>query len=242
MIDGNQHWSEENSDRFIDFGRFFVPEREYQMWTFPRLIRDPGTPFNILELCCGEGILAEVLLEHFPNCTLYGLDGSQKMLAHASARLEAYFARFKPGLFDLKALDWRKPSSAPWAVVSSLAIHHLDGEGKRKLFADVYQMLLPGGIFLIADLVRPADINGMEYAARAYDEEVLRRSRVLEGDDKAFDFFTQEGWNFFRFPDDPMDTPSSLTDQLTWLNQAGFSAVDVYWMRAGHALFGGKKL
>jgi tRNA (cmo5U34)-methyltransferase len=242
MADENLHWSEENSDRFIDFGRFFVPEREYQMWTFSKLIRDPGIPFNMIELCCGEGILAEVFLEHFPNCTLYGLDGSQKMLEHASSRLAAYAERFKPGLFELKALDWRKTSPKAWAVVSSLAIHHLDGEGKRKLFADVYQMLLPGGTFLIADLVRPVDEKGMEYAANAYDEEVLRRSRALEGDNKAFDLFTRQEWNFFRFPDDPLDTPSSLFDQLNWLEQAGFGSVDVYWMRAGHALFGGKKL
>ena len=32
-----------------------------------------------------------------------------------------------------------------------------------------------------------------------------------------------------------------LRDQLKWLEQAGFVDVDVFWMQAGHALFGGRK-
>jgi hypothetical protein len=32
-----------------------------------------------------------------------------------------------------------------------------------------------------------------------------------------------------------------LLDQLKWLEGAGFVDVDVYWMRAGHAIFGGRK-
>jgi tRNA (cmo5U34)-methyltransferase len=30
-------------------------------------------------------------------------------------------------------------------------------------------------------------------------------------------------------------------DQLEWLELAGFSCVDLFWMRAGHAIFGGWK-
>jgi len=43
------------------------------------------------------------------------------------------------------------------AVVSALAIHHLDGEEKRELFAAVHDRLLPGGRFAIADVVVPDD-------------------------------------------------------------------------------------
>jgi tRNA (cmo5U34)-methyltransferase len=40
---------------------------------------------------------------------------------------------------------------------------------------------------------------------------------------------------------DPVDKMSPLFDQLKWLEQAGFASVDVFWMRAGHAIFGGSK-
>jgi hypothetical protein len=46
----------------------------------------------------------------------------------------------------------------------------------------------------------------------------------------------------YRYPDqDGIDKPSRLLDQLKWLEQAGFADVDVFWMQAGHALFGGQK-
>ena len=41
-------------------------------------------------------------------------------------------------------------------------------------------------------------------------------------------------------PED-IDKPSPLLTQLKWLEQAGFKAVDVFWMQAGHAIFGGWK-
>jgi hypothetical protein len=43
------------------------------------------------------------------------------------------------------------------------------------------------------------------------------------------------------FDPDDIDKPSRLLDQLKWLEQAGFADVDVYWMLAGHAIFGGRK-
>ena len=43
------------------------------------------------------------------------------------------------------------------------------------------------------------------------------------------------------FDPEDIDHPSRLFDQLKWLEQAGFADVDVYWMLAGHALFGGRK-
>jgi len=50
----------------------------------------------------------------------------------------------------------------------------------------------------------------------------------------------EERWNFYADPDpDPIDQPSPLIDQLRWLAEAGLSGVDVHWLKAGHAVFGG---
>lgn len=42
---------------------------------------------------------------------------------------------------------------------------------------------------------------------------------------------------------EPWDEADSETflDQLQWLGEAGLVKVDVYWMKAGHAIFGGRK-
>jgi len=101
-------------------------------------------------------------------------------------------------------------------------------------------LLSDGGVFLIADIIDPVHPQSKKLAAEAYDEIVLARSLKIDGDTQAFDFFDREGWNIFRYLDpDDIDKPSSLYDQLQWLEQAGFRDVDVFWMQAGHAIFGG---
>ena len=47
-------------------------------------------------------------------------------------------------------------------------------------------------------------------------------------------------WNLWAETEpDPSDHPSTLLDQLRWLEEAGLSGVDVAWLKAGHAVFGG---
>ena len=149
-IASNDGWSEADSENFIDYGRYYVPEREQQIETICSLIPDTPPPSHVVELCCGEGLLSHALLERLPNATVHAFDGSPKMLAHTRTRLAQFGDRFDTTQFDLAASDWR---AFPWpltGVVSSLAIHHLDGPGKAALFADVARALAPGGVFVVA--------------------------------------------------------------------------------------------
>jgi tRNA (cmo5U34)-methyltransferase len=236
------NWSEDESQTFLDLGRYFVPEREQQIAAFVDLVPGHEWPFTILELCCGEGLLASALLEHFPTCTVYGFDGSPAMLDHARRHLAQYGDRFRPQLFDLADRSWRTQQRPVHAVVSSLTIHHLDGAEKQQLFRDMTQLLEPGGVLLIADVIAPANRAGVELAAKAWDAAVRRRALEIDGNLDALAYFEREQWNMYRYPDvDGIDKPSRLLDQLKWLEQADFAEVDVFWMQAGHALFGGRK-
>jgi len=234
------HWSEEDSQAFLDYARFFVPEREYQIATICALIPPSDEPFVVVELACGEGLLAHAILERFGQAQVLGLDGSPEMLQRAATNLERFGTRFQAQQFELAAGDWRMAIRDAHALVSSLTIHHLDGAGKQQLFRDVYEMLAPGGVFIIADIVQPATERGIAVAAQAWDDAVRQRAQELGGDKHAFAYFQQSHWNHYRYPD-LGDMPSPLWDQLRWLTEAGFAAVDVAWMQAGHAIFGGSK-
>ena len=126
-------WTEEVSRTFMDYGRYFVPERDRQTEMIAELLSN-DSPSAILELCCGEGLLAEVLLDRYTESTVYGLDGSVEMLRRAKERLARFGNRFQGSLFDLAAKDWREPGIPFQAVVSSLAVHHLTGPQKQELF------------------------------------------------------------------------------------------------------------
>lgn len=233
-------WNEDTSLDFLKYGDYFVPQRELQIETLTALVSAAPRQATVLELCCGAGLLSEAILSAFPGCSVYGLDGSTVMLKHAAVRLQGYGGRFHPRPFDLAKTDWRADFSGVDAVVSSLAIHHLDGAQKQRLFADCYRMLAPGGALAIADLIQPAAPIGREIAARAWDRSVRQRALARDGNDAMFEQFDRMQWNYFRFPDE-MDMPSGVYTQLQWLAAAGFVAVDVYWLHAGHAVYGGFK-
>jgi len=234
------HWDEQMSQRFIDYGRYFIPQRERQMRIIVELLKDMPQPYTLLELCCGEGLLAEMILKEYHQVILLGLDGSQVMLARAQERLAGFAGRYKVNKFELADRSWRRLPQPVQAVVSMLSIHHLDGEGKQLLFKDVFGMLSCGGAFLIADLTDPVSQPGRAAAADEWDETVRQRSIELDGTTAGLDFFQREGWNTYRYHDpDDIDHPSPLFSQLKWLEQAGFEDVELHFFQAGHALFSG---
>ncbi|MFC4336331.1 class I SAM-dependent methyltransferase [Salininema proteolyticum] len=231
-------WSEGDSEEFIEYGHFFVPQREKQADVVAAMAGVDGPDARILDLCCGQGLLSRALLRACPEARVVGMDASPTMLDRAREDLSEFGGRFTTERFDLAATEWRDRATAPSAVVSSLALHHLDGEEKKALYRDLRRMLAPGGRLVIADIVQPVSERGVELAKRSWEDAVRERSLAEGGDLAAYRKFHELKWSNFHYPD-PMDKPSTLPDHLAWLTEAGFSEVDVYWMDAGHAVYGG---
>lgn len=229
-------WTETDSAAFLTYGDLFVPERETQFDAVCSLI-DPriGTG-DVVELCCGDGSLAQAVLERHPTCRVFGLDGSTAMLQRARVRLASAGTRFRTAPFDLADTSWRSRFHGCAAVVSSLAVHHLTSSEKRALFRDVAAMLGPGGVFVLADLMLPASRCAVDFAARQWDDAVRRRSLQRYGDDRGCEAFRRLRWNAFRYPDTEVDHLATLAEHLTWLDGAGFDPIDVVWAHAGHAV------
>ncbi len=103
---------------------------------------------RVLELGTGTGETALRVLAIQPEAGWVGLDASEPMLARARERL--------PGVdLRLQRLEDELPSGPFDLVVSALAVHHLDGAGKRELFSRVAGVLRPGGLFVLGDVVVP---------------------------------------------------------------------------------------
>ena len=189
-------WSEQDSNEFIDFGQYVVPSRDEQVQIIGDLIPPSANPYHVVELCGGEGLLSRALLERDPLCHVHVFDGSQVMLDRAASVLKQYSTRMDVHKFDFAAREWRQFPWPVFAVVSSLAIHHLDNCQKQILFNDIAKVLVPGGAFIIADLVRPTTWLGAQLAARVWDEAVEKQSFALDGNLKAFEHFKETRWNY----------------------------------------------
>ncbi len=236
------NWDEGHSRTFLAYGRYFVPERERQLKIIIDLLHQPPDGALLVELCPGEGLLSRALLDRFPACRVLALEGSAEMRARTQATCQDNADRLTIAPFELESGDWRVFAEAPHGVVSSLAIHHLDGPEKRILFGDMAAAMASGGALIIADIVRPPDVYGLAVAAQQWDDAVRSRALAIDGDVRAFAEFQRLGWNYFHDPDGQViDKPSTLAEQLTWLAEAGFVAVDCAWLLAGHAIFSGRK-
>jgi len=103
---------------------------------------------TILELGIGTGETTRRVLARHPGARLTAIDSSPEMLEQArnaypdaDLRLSRLEDPLPEGPFDL--------------VFSALAVHHLDGAGKRDLFRRVAEVVRPGGRFVLADVVVP---------------------------------------------------------------------------------------
>jgi tRNA (cmo5U34)-methyltransferase len=107
---------------------------------------------RILELGTGTGETARRVLARHPEATLVGVDASDAMLARARAELP-------PARVDLRLgrLEDPLPEGPFDLVVSVLAVHHLDGPAKARLFERVVAALAPAGRFVLGDVVIPDD-------------------------------------------------------------------------------------
>ncbi len=243
---GQNQWNEENSETFLDLGEIFVPGRDEQTEALLGLIparRDEA--FTVVELAAGGGVLAQAILEQFPACRYVALDGSETMREGMKTRLAAYEGRLTIAPFLLEESGWREELPKPLrCVVSSLCVHHLDDEQKRALFRDMLPHLEVGGALLLADVIRPATEQVATLYAQQYDQIVREQSLRIRGDLSGFEQFQELEWNYFLYDfHDPhsYDKPSLLSEQLRWLSEAGYNDVDCFWLRAGHAVYGGYK-
>jgi tRNA (cmo5U34)-methyltransferase len=235
-------WSEDASRTFIDLGDCFVPHRARVLASVAALIPQRDVPWTLLDLCCGEGLLAEAVLRAHPACHAIGLDASTTMREAATRRLEPFRDRFAAGEFRLEDTTWRDYRDV-WCIASSLAVHHLDDAGKQQLFADCHRMLAPGGALVLFDVMRHPRVLAARLAARHWDDYVRQRAIDVDGNERAWRTFVDHEWNMYAFPPQPgdIDRPSTLFEHLQWAAQAGFVDSDVHSLHAGHALMSFRK-
>jgi len=134
-------------DRYLDLMLAEVPGFE-ELEDAVATATDDLPARDVLELGTGTGETAVRVLARHPDARWTGIDASEAMLVRARERLpEAELL--------VRRLEDPLPAGPFDLVVSVLAVHHLDGAGKRDLFARVAAVLGPGGRFVLGDVVVP---------------------------------------------------------------------------------------
>ncbi|MEQ8849201.1 class I SAM-dependent methyltransferase [Botrimarina sp.] len=109
---------------------------------------------HVVDLGGGSGRLAERILATRPAAAVTVVDPSAAFLRLAAERLHRQASRVR--LVCSKAQDdWPGRVAPPGAIVSTSALHHLEGEEKQAVFAACRAALPPGGVLVNGDEYRP---------------------------------------------------------------------------------------
>jgi tRNA (cmo5U34)-methyltransferase len=149
------------------------------------------------------------------------VDGAASMLEQARELLGAHAS-------VVLVQDLRDPlPEGPFdAVVSALAIHHLDDDAKRELDARVLAVLRPGGAFVNAEQVR----GPTAWLAQRQREGWLAACRRVGASE------AELAQTLARMRADRLIDAET---QLRWLREAGFADVDCFYKRWHFAVLAG---
>ncbi|MGB6068488.1 MAG: class I SAM-dependent methyltransferase [Desulfomonilaceae bacterium] len=218
--------------------RPFIQE---QIEVMLRLIKDLCRPVQrFMDLGCGDGILAAVILEDYPDATAILADQSEPMLESARAKLPR-----PPGTAHFCAVDYAGPEwiqvVAQYApldlVVSGFSIHHQPDSRKRQIYSEIFNIVASGGMFI-----------NMEHVASPSKRTATLWDRVRV--DSLYKFAVQRGSNkprsaiekeYFERPERQANLFALVETQCDWLREIGYTDVDCFFKYYELALFGGCK-
>lgn len=176
-------------------------------------------PLSIIDLGVGTGKTAKALCEMHKDASIVWYDISTKMLAFANERLRWYNCNLIEQ--DILNISFKYSFDA---CVSVLAIHHLNNWEKKILFKKIFESLTDGWIFVIGDRIDFYDSEKRKTKLEFFKNFLVENLWVSEGN-KYYDLFDKE------------DQPSTLEDQLQWLQEVWFSEVICVWEYSIYAVF-----
>ena len=224
------HWQRsELAEEFLEHRQQLLPLLDVQEDLVRQVFRRHGTPLaRFLDIGAGDGAMTALVRSFAPHAEAVLVDFSEPMLARVERRLGA--DGWSAVRADLSTSDWTQelPDGPYDAAVSSYAIHHLESDRKRALFAEIFGLLAPGAMFVNMDVVKiGGPLDGL------FDEQILANAAAMHPDsgrgrDEPFD-------------DHSEDRPDPADDQLAWLREAGFEDAELQFKWAEGAIFAAMK-
>jgi SAM-dependent methyltransferase len=252
-----QYWL----DRWDDQQAGHSPDRRQRFDVLADLVEGAtaGRPQPlVLDLACGPGSVTRHLLDRLartrPNLQIVALDVDPVLLRIAAGTIGS-----EPAVrlveADLRHADWASSADLPAAaggaqfdaVVTATALHWLPASDLERLYADLAQLIRPGGVFADGDHI---PLDGVTSLARLTEEirEVESVAQLAQAG-----VLDWEGW-WEAIEADPGFTtalmgrrerfsvthPAEFIPPESWhvdkLVKGGFSEAAVVWRRYGDAV------
>lgn len=190
-------------------------------------------PKKIMDLGCGNGFLGEILLKSYKEASAVLLDHSEPMIEHARVHMKDYMSRCEIIHADFchSIRKYARPESMD-CIVSGYAIHHLPHAKKKELYQEIYNTLVPGGIFINVEHTASATSK----IEKLHDELFIDHLCAHNKRDRQ-----EVAKEYYNRPDKEDNILERVDIQVNWLREIGFKHSDCYFKWMELAVFGGAK-
>lgn len=177
----------------------------------------------ILDLGYGSGQIEKLIFDRIPQAKIVGVDNSDAMMDLAKQRLSQYENQFVSVKWNLANIDSLKlPPHNYQHVLASQSLHHLSKADMQAVYRRVYEILEPGGLFLLLDKIRVETSNLWSVFHTVWQrQDKLYGSTVTNHEGATFE-------EHERTVLDRGDFPVLLDEHLNWLRETGFEAACVH--------------
>lgn len=205
------------------------------------LIREarPGVR-TFLAIGCGDALLASVMLEEHPSAVGVLVDDAEAMLELARRRLHEHRERIEFVCADVHRPDWLEAlaNRGPFdVVVTAFALSAAEDARKREVFCEIFELLVPEGVFLnfehVSSTTRWTQTAADDYLIDAIFGESIKRSPGKTRADVAHEYYERAS----RIG----AATAPLEVQCKWLREIGFESVECFLKVQELALFGGQR-
>jgi tRNA (cmo5U34)-methyltransferase len=224
-------------DNFLTKTRKARPLGAEQLDILLRLISNSQPVVNnFIDLGCGDGLLANTIMNQYPDSNGLLLDYSPSMIEAAETRMSAFKNKniIQSDLSNSKWLD--NINNKPEVIVSGYAIHHLKNGRKYELFEEIFEILKPGGIFINMDHVSSTSRFGYNLFNELIVDTLYANMDVSKKQTK--EELMKEHLNR---PDQSENILLPVTTQCDWLREIGFQDVDCFFKYFESCIYAGIK-
>ncbi len=162
----------------------------------------PKSCSSLLDLGCGTGLELDEIFKVMPELRVTGIDLTQDMLnkitqKHPDKSLHLICGSYFDVPFGISNYE---------CAVSFQTLHHFSHDLKTSLYQKIHQALTPDGVYIECDYM----VDNQEEEDFYYAENLRIRKELGISDT-----------DFYHY-----DTPCTITNQITMLENAGFCAVE----------------
>ncbi len=226
--------------RFLSY-RAALPLASEQIGVMLALLGTRPAPVSrFIDLGCGDGILGAAVLGQYPDAHGLLVDFSEPMLVSAREQLADVSHRLRFLQLDYGDPAWVEAvrSSSPFeAIVSGYSIHHQPDERKRAIYAEIFDLLAPGGWFVNIEHVSSATQTNIDLFEKHYID--ARYAIGLQNGETRSRAEIEE--EYTHRPDKAANLLAPVESQCDWLRAIGFEEVDCYFRVYELAVFAGRR-